>query len=72
MMDTVVALNGQQIRRLRILKGLTQRQLAEKAGMSQSTLALLERRNRVERFHPATLTKLAQGLEVEPIELVED
>ena len=73
-MSTVkdVHLSGQRIKRLRILKGLSQRELGERAGMSQSTVVLLERQDRIERFHPATFTKLAKGLEVKPEELLED
>ncbi len=73
-MSTVkdVHLSGQRIKRLRILKGLSQRELGERTGMSQSTVVLLERQDRIERFHPATLTKLAKGLEVKPEELLED
>ena len=51
---------------------MTQRQLAVRAGISQPTVASIERQKRVERFHPATLTKLAAALEVSPEELLED
>ena len=64
-------LSGPRIKRLRVLKGLTQRQLADRAGVSQSTVVLIERQERAERFHPATLTKLAAALEVDPAELLE-
>jgi transcriptional regulator with XRE-family HTH domain len=59
-------------KRLRVIKGLTQRQLAVRAGISQTTVVSIERQKRVERFHPATLTKLAAALEVSPEELLED
>jgi transcriptional regulator with XRE-family HTH domain len=51
---------------------LNQRDLAERAGMSQSTIVLLERRGRNERFHPSTVRKLSEGLGVEPAELLEN
>jgi hypothetical protein len=33
---------------------------------------LLEKQERIERFHPATLQKLACGLDVDPEELLAD
>jgi len=51
---------------------LTQRQLAVRAGISQTTVVTIERQKRLSRFHPATLTRLAAALEVDPEELLED
>ncbi len=48
----------------------TQRALSTESGVSTSTIWLLETREKNERFHPPTLTKLARTLEVEPTELV--
>jgi transcriptional regulator with XRE-family HTH domain len=45
---------------------------ADKAGMSQSTIVLLERRGRSERFHPSTVRKLSGALGVDAAELLED
>ena len=72
MMESVVYLDGERLRRLRLERGLTQRELADKAGMSQSTIVLLERRGRSERFHPSTLRKLSGALGVDAAELLED
>jgi transcriptional regulator with XRE-family HTH domain len=49
--------------------GLTQRQLASRAGMGQGTITKLERLERV--AYPKTLRKLAGALGVSPADLVE-
>ena len=72
MMESVVYLDGKRLRRLRLERGLSQRELAEKAGMSQSTIVLLERRGRSERFHPSTVRKLSGALGIDVAELLED
>ena len=72
MMEGVVYLDGERLRRLRLERGLTQRELADKAGMSQSTIVLLERRGRSERFHPSTVRKLSGALGVNAAEFLED
>ena len=72
MMESVVYLDGEKLRRLRLERGLSQRELADKAAMSQSTIVLLERRGRSERFHPSTVRKLSGALGVEAAELLED
>jgi ribosome-binding protein aMBF1 (putative translation factor) len=50
--------------------GLTQRQLASRAGMAQGTITKLERMER--GAYPQTLQKLAAALGVSPAELVDD
>ena len=72
MMESVVYLDGERLRRLRLERGLSQRELAGKAGMSQSTIVLLERRGRSERFHPSTVRKLSGALGIDAAELLED
>ena len=72
MIEGVVYLDGERLRRLRLERGLSQRDLAGKAGMSQSTIVLLERRGRSERFHPSTVRKLSGALGVDAAELLED
>ena len=72
MMESVVYLHGERLRRLRLERGLSQRELADKAGMSQSTIVLLERRGRSDRFHPSTVRKLSGALGVNAAELLED
>jgi len=72
MMESVVYLDGEKLRRLRLERGLSQRELADKAAMSQSTIVLLERRGRSERFHPSTVRKLSGALGVDAAELLKD
>jgi transcriptional regulator with XRE-family HTH domain len=72
MITRTVYLDGAKLKRLRVVKGLTQRALATAAGVSPSTVNLLEQRKKNERFHPPTLVKLAEALDVEPAELLGD
>ena len=72
MIEGVVYLDGERLRRLRLERGLSQRDLAGKSGMSQSTIVLLERRGRSERFHPSTVRKLSGALGIDASELLED
>jgi transcriptional regulator with XRE-family HTH domain len=61
---------GDKLREIRIQRLLTQEELAEKAGVSPSTVVNIERDNREPQFR--TIRKLAKALEVEPTELVEE
>jgi transcriptional regulator with XRE-family HTH domain len=70
MLQTSVYLDGKRLKHLRVTQGITVRALASRAGTSTSTITLLERNERNERFQAPTLTKLAQALEVEPTELL--
>jgi transcriptional regulator with XRE-family HTH domain len=65
-------LDGQKLKRQRVTRGFTQRSLAEEAGVSPSTVNLLEQRQKNERFHPTTLVRLAEALDIEPADLLED
>jgi transcriptional regulator with XRE-family HTH domain len=58
---------GENLRRLRERRYLTQRELAEKAGVSADTIVKLEQ----DRWEPRlrTIRKLAQALDVHPDEL---
>ncbi len=67
-MDTKIKGPG-TLPRLRTAKGMTQRQLAKEAGISQSTLALIERGHR--KAYLLTLSKLAAALEVDVDVLME-
>jgi len=58
-----------EVRRLRELKGLSQTELAELAGLVPSTVSLFE--NGYSKPHPATLRKLADALDVEVADLFE-
>jgi transcriptional regulator with XRE-family HTH domain len=70
-MLTVVATTGEKVKRLRRGKAWTQVQLADKAGVSQSTIAQIESGVRPNP-HPGTLGKLADALGVEPADLLVD
>lgn len=70
-MITVVASTGEKLKRLRRGNALTQVQLAEQAGVSQSTIAQIENGARLNP-HPGTLGKLAKALDVSPADLLED
>lgn len=64
----VVMKIGEQVRYERIARALTQRQLAERAGISHATLVNIER-NQVDP-HVSTIRRLADALGVEPRELL--
>lgn len=53
-------------RRLRMERGLTREQLAVRAGVSSSTVYLVERAG---ILSPSTASKLAAALGVDPVEL---
>ena len=69
-MLATVYLDGKKLKRIRTLQGKTQRALSQESGVSTSTIWLLETKEKNEKFHPPTLTKLAGALDVEPTELV--
>jgi transcriptional regulator with XRE-family HTH domain len=58
------------LRRIREDQALSQRELAEKAGVAVDTISELERRER--EAQPRTIQKLARALGVEPIELMRE
>ena len=68
-MQTVVFI-GEKLKDLRLRRAMSQRKLAEAAGMSQRAIVDLETDRR--EPHPSTLGKLAQALSVEPSKLFED
>lgn len=70
MMDTM-ATTAEKLRRLRRGSGFTQKELADKAGLSQSTIAMIENGTRGNP-HPKTLTVLAKALNVSAFDLLED
>jgi transcriptional regulator with XRE-family HTH domain len=72
-MTTTVFLDGIKLRRLRVIKGFTQRELAQRAGLAPGTIATIEGKGQDnEHFHPSTLRALARALEIEPTELLGD
>jgi transcriptional regulator with XRE-family HTH domain len=70
MLDVMPRISGEKLREVRDRRLLSQRELAEKAGLSPTTILKLEA-ERVAEPHPRTVRKLAQALEVDPAELVE-
>jgi transcriptional regulator with XRE-family HTH domain len=68
--ETKVYLDGNKVRRLRMVRGLTIRKLAEESGLATSTIARIEKEGRHEHFHAPTLKNLADALGVDPLELI--
>ena len=64
----VVVYIGEKLKAARTRRLLTQDELAERAGVSQSTIANIERDNAEPQFR--TIRKLAKALDIEPIELL--
>ncbi len=61
---------GERLKATRTRRLLTQDELAERAGVSQSTIANIERDNAEPQFR--TIRKLAKALDVDPTELLGD
>jgi transcriptional regulator with XRE-family HTH domain len=59
---------GEKLREVRTRRLLTQDELAEKASVSQSTIANIERNNAEPQFR--TIRKLAKALDIDPTELL--
>jgi transcriptional regulator with XRE-family HTH domain len=64
----IVVYIGEKLKEVRTRRLLTQDELAEKAGVSQSTIANIERNNAEPQFR--TIRKLAKALDIEPTELL--
>jgi len=61
---------GEQLKRARLRRAMTQRELAQTAGVAPRTITELE--NNRNEPHPSTLRKLSVALHVDPAELLED
>lgn len=70
MLEVMPRISGEKLRGVRDRRLLSQRELAEKAGLSPTTILKLET-GKVDDPHPRTIRKLARALEVDPSELVE-
>jgi transcriptional regulator with XRE-family HTH domain len=68
-LDGMPRISGDRLRKVRDKRLLSQRELAERAGLSPTTILKLES-GRVDEPHPRTIRKLADALEVDPDELV--
>jgi transcriptional regulator with XRE-family HTH domain len=66
----VVVYIGEKLKEVRTRRLLTQDELADKAGVSQSTIANIERDNAEPQFR--TIRKLAKALEIDPTVLLGD
>jgi transcriptional regulator with XRE-family HTH domain len=66
-----VKINGEKLQKLRLERFLSRDELAELAGIHRDHIGKLER-GEGGNSRPPTVRKLAQGLGVEPSELLED
>ncbi len=66
----VVVYIGEKLKAARTRRLLTQDELAERASVSQSTIANIERDNAEPQFR--TIRKLAKALDIDPTELLGD
>ena len=67
-MQTAVVKIGDNLKRQRIRKALTQEELARQAGLTTASVARIERNETEPRM--STLRKLAKALNIDPAELV--
>ena len=66
-MPTVVYI-GEKLKEIRTRRFLTQEELAEKAGVSHSTIVNIERNHAEPQFR--TIRKLAKALDIDPAEFL--
>ncbi len=71
MLELMPRIDGEKLRRVRDERLLSQRELADKAGLSPTTILKLEA-GQVAEPHPRTVRKLAQALAVDAREILED
>jgi transcriptional regulator with XRE-family HTH domain len=62
---------AEKLKRYRRAAGLTQVELAERAGVAQSTIVMIER-SQIAEPRPGTLRSLAEALGIEIIDLLDD
>jgi transcriptional regulator with XRE-family HTH domain len=63
----IVVLIGEELKRWRMRRAMTQIQLAERCGLSPATIVRIERNQREPQ--PSTIRKLADALDIDPSEL---
>ena len=68
-MLTVVKIDGEQVQAARERRFLSQRELAERAGINRNTVWRIETSGDTE-VHPRTIRRLAEALAVDPASLV--
>jgi transcriptional regulator with XRE-family HTH domain len=71
MLEVMPRIDGEKLRKVRDERLLSQRELAEKAGLSPTTILKLEA-GRVEDPHPRTVRKLVQALGVDPSRILKE
>jgi transcriptional regulator with XRE-family HTH domain len=69
MLEVMPRIDGEKLRKVRDERLLSQRELAEKANLSATTILKLEA-GRVAEPHPRTVRKLVEALGVEPSRLL--
>lgn len=62
--------DGAKLRRLRLARTLTIRELADRSGVNHAAISQIERAKRAP--HPSTIRKLATALDVDPEALLLD
>jgi HTH-type transcriptional regulator, competence development regulator len=67
-MLTVVRIDGEKVRAAREQRFLSQRELADRAGINHNTVWRIEGSGSVE-VHPRTIRKIAEALSVDPASL---
>lgn len=67
-LDVGVAMDGAKLKRWRLRRLMSVRDLAERSGVNHSAISQIERGLR--QPHPRTIGKLAEALEVDPGELL--
>jgi transcriptional regulator with XRE-family HTH domain len=63
----IVVLIGEELKRWRMRRAMTQIQLAERCELSPATIVRIERNQREPQ--PSTIRKLADALDIDPSEL---
>jgi len=63
----IVVLIGEELKRWRMRRAMTQIQLAERCGLSPATIVRIERNQREPQ--PSTIRKLADAIDIDPSEL---
>ena len=69
--ETLHEMLGQNIRRLRRRKGITQEQLAEKAEISRSLISAIEAPGVAKSFSLDVFFNLADALDIDPADLID-
>jgi transcriptional regulator with XRE-family HTH domain len=69
---STMRIDGEKLMRLRLEKFLNREELAERSGIHRDHIGRLERGDWKGESRPKTVRMLAEGLEIDPHELLED